>query len=120
MAQQTTVRYIDDLDGSEAHGTVEFGLDGRSYSIDLSEENAAKLREALAPFIEAARRSGGRGGSGDRGQRRSGQQQTEKKSARSNREQTAAIRQWAREHGHQVSDRGRIPTSVIEAYESAS
>jgi Lsr2 len=119
MAQQTTVRYIDDLDGSEAQGSVEFGLDGRSYSIDLSEENAAKLRTALAPFIEASRKPGGRGGASDRAQRRSGQQ-TEKKSARSNREETAAIRQWAREHGHQVSDRGRIPTSVLEAYESAS
>ena len=119
MAQQTTVRYIDDLDGSEAQGTVEFGLDGRSYSIDLSEENAAKLRSALAPFVEAARKPGGRGGAAERGQRRS-PQQTEKKSARSNREQTAAIRQWARENGHQVSDRGRIPTSVLAAYESAS
>jgi hypothetical protein len=119
MAQQTTVRYIDDLDGSEASGTVEFGLDGRSYSIDLSEKNAAKLRAALAPFVDAARRAGGRGGAGERGQRRSGQQ-ADKKSTRSSREQTAAIRQWAREHGHQVSDRGRIPTSVIEAYESAS
>jgi hypothetical protein len=119
MAQQTTVRYIDDLDGSEASGTVESGPDGRSYSIDLSEKNAAKLRAALAPFVDAARRPGGRGGAGERGQRRSGQQ-ADKKSTRSSREQTAAIRQWAREHGHQVSDRGRIPTSVIEAYESAS
>ena len=51
MAQQMTVRFVDDLDGSEASGTVDFGLDGRRYEIDLSEANAARLREALAPFV---------------------------------------------------------------------
>jgi len=55
------VRFIDDLDGSEASGTIDFGLDGRTYEIDLSEENAAKLRDALAPFIDAGRKAGGRG-----------------------------------------------------------
>ena len=68
MAQQTTVRFIDDLDGSDASSTVTFALDGRSYEIDLSEDNAAKLRDALAPFVDAARKSGGRGGPA-RGQR---------------------------------------------------
>jgi Lsr2 len=52
MAQQTTVRFIDDLDGSEAAGTITFGLDGRTYEIDLSDENADKLRHALAPYLE--------------------------------------------------------------------
>ena len=60
MAQQTTVRFIDDLDGSEAAGTFDFSLEGRNYQIDLSDENAAKLREALTPFIDAARTAGGR------------------------------------------------------------
>jgi hypothetical protein len=59
MAQQTTVRFVDDLDGSEASGTVDFGLDGRRYEIDLSEGNAARLREALAPFVGVARAAGG-------------------------------------------------------------
>ena len=61
MAQQTTVRFIDDLDGSDASGTFDFSLDGRNYQIDLSDENAAKLRDALAPYLGAARKTGGRG-----------------------------------------------------------
>src|SRR5215203_3175313 len=62
MAQQTTVRFIDDLDGSDAVGTVTFSLDNRSYEIDLSDENTDKLHEALAPFIEHGRKVGGRSG----------------------------------------------------------
>ena len=116
MAQQTTVRFIDDLDGSDASGTFDFSLEGRNYQIDLSDGNAAKLHDALAPYISVARKAGGRGG------RRRTQQQTAvaEKPARANREETAAIREWAREHGHKVSDRGRIPKSVIEAYQAAS
>jgi nucleoid-associated protein Lsr2 len=109
MAQQTTVRFIDDLDGSEASGTFDFSLEGRQYQVDLSDDNAAKLRDALAPFIEAGRKTGGRG----RGR-------TQRQPTLSNREETHAIREWAREHGHKVSDRGRISKSVMEAYKAAS
>src|SRR5689334_12854822 len=56
MAQQTTVRFVDDLDGSDAAGTFDFAIDGRQYQIDLSDENATKLRDALAPYVGAARR----------------------------------------------------------------
>jgi hypothetical protein len=115
MAQQTTVRFIDDLDGSDASGTFDFSLEGRNYQIDLSDDNAARLRDALAPYIGAARKAGGRG----RG-RTSRQTVVADKPTRSSREETAAIRGWARENGHQVSDRGRIPKSVIEAYQAAS
>jgi Lsr2 len=118
MAQQTTVRFIDDLDGSEASGTVDFGLEGRNYQIDLSEENAAKLREAMAPFIDAARKAGGRGSG--RGRARGRQQAAEEAPAKSNREETAAVREWARANGHKVNDRGRISKAVIEAYQAAS
>ena len=104
MAQQTTVRFIDDLDGSDASGTFDFSLEGRNYQIDLSDDNAAKLRDALAPYIGVARKAGGRGG-----RRRQQQTAAAEKPARSNREETAAIREWARERGHKVSDRGRIP-----------
>jgi hypothetical protein len=114
MAQRTTVRFIDDLDGSEASGSLAFALEGRSYEIDLSDENAAKLRDALAPFIDVARKSGG---SGRRAQRQTG---ISDKPARSDREVAHAIREWAREHGHKVSDRGRISKSVMEAYKAAS
>ena len=120
MAQQTIVMFVDDLDSSEASGTVDFALDGRSYEIDLSDENAAKLRDALAPFIDAARKVGGSRGAG-RGRRAQRQPAQEaEKPARSKREETAAIRQWAREHGYQVAERGRIPKSVMEAYQAAS
>ena len=112
MAQQMTVRFIDDLDGSDASGTFDFSLDGRNYQIDLSDENAAKLRDALAPYLGAARKTGGRGGRGPAPR----QTVIAGKSPRSGREETTAIREWARQNGHTVSDRGRIPKSVIEAY----
>jgi len=121
MAQQTTVTFVDDLDGSEASGTVEFALDGRSYEIDLSDENSAKLRDALQPFINAARRAGGRssGRGRARGQGRGQGQPAAEKPAAANRQETAAIREWARQHGHQISERGRIPKSVRDAYREA-
>jgi hypothetical protein len=114
MAQQTTVRFIDDLDGSEASGTFDFSLEGRNYQIDLSDENAAKLREALSPFIDAARKAGGRGSG--RGRR---QTAPAEKPTRSNRDETQAIREWARQNGHKVNARGRIPKAVVEAYRAA-
>ncbi len=118
MAQQTTVRFIDDLDGSDAVGTFDFALEGRNYQIDLSDDNAAKLRAALTPFIDAARKADGR--SSGRGRARAQRPTSEEKPARSSREETAAIREWARANGHQVNDRGRIPKVVIDAYQAAS
>jgi hypothetical protein len=116
MAQQTTVRFIDDLDGSDAVGTVTFSLENRAYEIDLSDENTDKLHDALAPFIEHGRKAAG--GSGGR-RRTRGQAAMTDKPSRTNREETHAIREWARQNGHQVSDRGRIPKSVIDAYQAA-
>src|ERR687893_1012606 len=113
MAQQTTGRFIDDLNGSDAVGTVTFSLDNRSYEIDLSDENTDKLHDALAPFIEHGRKAGGR--SGGRGRTR-GQAPMTDTPARSNRGETHAIREWARQNGHKVNDRGRIPKAVLEAY----
>jgi hypothetical protein len=117
MAQQVNVKFVDDLDGSDAAGTVSFGLDGRAYEIDLSDDNAARLRDSLASFIAAARKSGS-AAAGDR--------RTQKMAASSgprpqplDREQTAAIRAWARQNGHQVSDRGRITKTVMEAFQAA-
>lgn len=107
MAQKVLVELVDDLDGSVAEETVEFGLDGVSYEIDLSEPNASELRDSLAQYLEYARRSGGRKRVG----RRSGGQP-----ATVDREQNQAIREWARQNGFEVSDRGRIPTEVVEAY----
>jgi len=118
MAQQVDVRYVDDIDGSDASGTVSFALDGRSYEIDLSDDNAAKLRDSLASFVAAARRAGGSTGTRRARSQRS-TSDTDEAPARSNREETAAIRAWARENGHEVSERGRIPKAVVQAYQSA-
>jgi hypothetical protein len=110
MAQKHIVQLIDDLDGAEAAETVEFALDGTRYEIDLSADNAAELRDALAIYIANARRSSR---PGPRPGNRTPRPQ------RTDREQTAAIRDWARNNGHQVGDKGRIPSQVLDAYHSA-
>jgi hypothetical protein len=118
VAQIREVRLVDDLDGQSADETVEFGIDGRNYEIDLSKKNAGRLRDALADFVGAARRSGGRrrsGGAGS-GSASAGAGTAPKGRASIDREQNQAIRDWARKRGMKVSDRGRIPADVLEAY----
>jgi hypothetical protein len=110
MAQKHIVQLIDDLDGGEAAESVSFALDGANYEIDLSVKNAAKLRDVLAVYIGSARRSGRGGGRQQATGRRTG------RAARSDREQTQAIREWARKNGHKVGEKGRIPATVLEAY----
>jgi len=113
MAKKVTVTLVDDFDGDgPADETVEFSIDGLSYEIDLSAKNAKKLREDLKQWIEAGRRVGGRrrGRSGGSGRGR----------ASIDREQSAAIREWARRSGHKVSTRGRIPAEIIEAFHAAT
>lgn len=107
MAKQTTVTLIDDLDGSQADEQVEFAVDGRSYEIDLSAANVTRLREALAPFISAARRTGGR---------RTSAAAPAAARPSTDREQNQAIREWAQQQGMKISERGRIPSNVLEAY----
>ncbi|MBD0322141.1 MAG: Lsr2 family protein [Aldersonia sp.] len=120
MAKKVTVTLIDDVDGEAvADETVEFGLDGVSYEIDLSEENAELLREQFQAWIDSARRVSGR--------RRvkpaaaaTATATTTKARVPVDREQSAAIREWARRNGHKVSARGRISADVIEAYNKAN
>jgi hypothetical protein len=107
VAKQTTVTLVDDLDGSEAEEQVEFAVDGRSYEIDLSAANSARLRDALAPFVSSARRISGR--------RRSGGSPVVSRPS-TDREQNQAIREWAQRQGMTISERGRIPSNVLEAY----
>ena len=107
MAQKVTVALEDDLDGGPADETVRFGLGGAEYEIDLSKKNAAAFRRQLAPFIEHARKAG-------RGQRRRPGRTA------SSRERSGGIRAWAKDQGIAVSDRGRIPASVVEQYEAAT
>lgn len=71
MAQRVEVVLVDDLDGSEADETVFFALDGVSYEIDLSDDNAGTLRSALEGYVANARKIAGRNGSGRARRRRS-------------------------------------------------
>ncbi|MBY8855761.1 Lsr2 family protein [Nocardia sp. CA2R105] len=113
MAKKVTVSLIDDVDGeSIADETIEFAIDGVSYEIDLSTTNAAKLRDGLETWVASARRVSGR--------RRSGKAAVNAGAPKSrvsmDREQSAAIREWARRKGHKVSARGRISAEITDAY----
>jgi hypothetical protein len=107
MAQKITVALEDDLDGGPADETVRFALSGAEYEIDLSKKNASTFRKPLAPFLEHARKAG-------RGQRRRPGR------AGASRDRSGGIRAWAKGQGIAVSDRGRIPASVVEQYEAAT
>lgn len=103
MAQQVTVQLTDDLDPSlTATETVEFGVDGVAYAIDLHPKNSKKLRDLLAPWITSARKVG-----------RAPKKTVTVKKPHSDR---AAIRAWAQSVGMVVGDRGRIPADIICAY----
>ena len=106
MAQKVHITLEDDLDGGDAAETVAFGLDGRSYEIDLNDKNAAALRDALARYVAAARRGGGSRGTAAKRRTQMGTSARE-------------IRDWARSNGHKVPDRGRIPADIREAFEAA-
>lgn len=112
MAKQVITLLTDDLDGGEADRTVEFGLDGVNYTIDLSEKNAGKLRKALDPYLNVANRVG-RGGGDARPARRNGSAPS---TGRAGRDENQKIREWAGQNGYEVSERGRIPSSIVEAY----
>ena len=115
MAQRVEIILEDDYDGSQADETVLFGLDGAEYEVDLSSENAQTLRDALAPWVAVARRTGGRRkratvGSAPR---------TSATSGSSGASNTSDIRAWAQENGFEVSSRGRVSAEVRDAYEKA-
>lgn len=105
MAQRTQVLYVDDIDGSDAEGTVRFGLGGTDYEIDLNKKHADQFAKAIGPFIDAARKvpSSRRAARGPR----------------VSRHDQSGVRAWAREQGIKVSDRGRIPADVLARYEAA-
>ncbi|MDO5661884.1 MAG: Lsr2 family protein [Brachybacterium sp.] len=103
MARKTFVELIDDIDGSKAEETVSFSLDGVSYEIDLTTDNAQKLRNDVGQWTDKARRVAGR----------------RQRGAVARGEDTGKIRQWARDNGYDVSDRGRISGEIREAYRQA-
>ncbi|MBB2942789.1 histone-like nucleoid-structuring protein Lsr2 [Actinoplanes sp. CA-015351] len=114
MARQVITTLIDDLDGKKADRTVEFSLDGVSYTIDLSEANAGKLRKVLDPYISAGTRLG-RTTSGRIGSRALAPARTA-----GSRDENRLIREWAIANGHKISERGRIPQEVSNAYRAAN
>ena len=106
MATKITVELEDDLDGGPANETVRFGLDGVAYEIDLSRQHARAFRRDLASFLVHARRA-------ERARRRPAR-------SSAGRRDSGDIRAWARDAGIQVSERGRIPASVVEQYHAAT
>ena len=118
MAQKVQVLLVCDLHADEVEGTetLTFGLDGSSYEIDACDDHAVELRDAFAPFVGAARRAGR--GSATSPQRRSSRAGA-RGAASGDKQRVAQIRAWARNNGHQVSERGRIAATVLQAYEAA-
>lgn len=115
MAERIVHQLIDDIDGSEIPDgggeRVEFSLRGVEYRIDLSTANAAKLDKALKPFVAAALKV-----RGPRGRR---PKAVGSNSSSSSKDRLGTIREWARESGYEVSDRGRIKAEIVEAFEAA-
>jgi nucleoid-associated protein Lsr2 len=107
IAQKVTVVLEDDLTGGPAKQTVRFAFEGTDHEIDLNAKNATAFGKQLAPYIEHARKAG-------RAQSRRGGRTAV------NRQRSGDIRAWAKEHGLAVSERGRIPASVVEQYHAAS
>jgi hypothetical protein len=112
VAQRTILELVDDLDGGKADETVSFALDGVEFEIDLSAENAARLRDAIAEFVGHARRVGGRKQRGT----------TTPKPANGNgngKPDTQAVREWARSQGETVAERGRVPQALVMRFQEA-
>src|SRR3954447_8154150 len=104
MAQRVQVVLEDDYDGGSADETVTFALDGAEYEIDLSAKNAGRLRDALAPWVGHARKTGGRRKRGTKA---------------SSGTSTSDMRAWAQENGYEVSSRGRVSAEIRDAYDRA-
>ena len=110
MAQKVQTLFVDDLDGSEAEGTVRFGLDGTEYEIDLNAQHARQLRDVLARYVAAGRRVG----AGIRRPARGGRK------AQRNALNTTEVREWAKTQGIDVKDRGRVPAELVVKFKAAT
>lgn len=112
MAQRTILELVDDLDGGKADETVTFALDGVEYEIDLSDDNAATLRDTFAEFVGHARRVGGR-------KQRGAGAPAVKAVAGNGKPDTQAVREWARSQGETVAERGRVPQALVIRFQEA-
>jgi nucleoid-associated protein Lsr2 len=112
MAKTVITQVTDDLDGSNGAETVTFGYEGRSWEIDLSKKNRSTLERALKPYIDAGRKTaGGRGRRPNPARRGRGRSTSGL--------DLVAIRDWARQQGYTVADRGRISAEITDAYNAA-
>lgn len=110
MAQRTILELVDDLDGGQADETVTFALDGVDFVIDLSADNASRLRDTLAEYVGHARRTGGR-------KQRGATKVTAP--ATNGKPDTQAVREWARSQGENVAERGRVPQALVIRFQEA-
>ncbi|WP_040166177.1 histone-like nucleoid-structuring protein Lsr2 [Microbacterium gorillae] len=117
MARKIVHQLIDDLDGTVLEpgtgDTVHFSLDGTAYEVDLTAEHADELRAALEPYVRAGRRLG-------RGSAAASSPAKSRRGSGAARDDLAEVRSWANANGHTVSDRGRVPAAVLEAYDAAN
>ncbi len=124
MARRIVHQLVDDLDGTVLEvgsgETVLFSLDGTAYEIDLTDENAAALRAAFAPFIAAARSVSARSAAAPRRTGASASASTgSRKQKRAGQRDYTPVREWAASNGYTLSERGRVPAAVLEAYDAA-
>lgn len=119
MARKIVHQLVDDLDGTVLEvgdgETVLFSVDGTAYEIDLTHDNANALRETLAPYIDAARRVSNRPASS----RTASSSSAGRRQKRAGQRDYAPIREWAAKNGYELSERGRVPAQVLEAYDAA-
>lgn len=118
MARRIVHQLVDDIDGSVLEvgegETIHFSLNGQAWEVDLNEAHARELREALEPYISAGRRAGSGGAP-----RSSSSSSSSSRKRPARNPEVAAIRAWANDNGYSLSERGRIPAPVIEAYNKA-
>ena len=111
MAQKIQTLFIDDIDGGAAEGTVRFALDGTDYEIDLNAKHSEELRSAIGKYVNHARKVGSLRRAG-RGAGRAGRAGSALN--------TTEIRNWAREQGYDIKDRGRVPADLVAKYQAAT
>jgi hypothetical protein len=112
MAQKVQTLFIDDIDGGEAEGTIRFALDGTEYEIDLSTKHSEELRSAIEKYVGHARKVGGTARRAGRPAGRAGRANPALN--------TTEIRNWARENGYDIKDRGRVPADLVAKYQAAT
>jgi nucleoid-associated protein Lsr2 len=113
VAQKIQTLFIDDIDGGAAEGTVRFALDGTEYEIDLNAEHTEELRSALGKYVSHARKVGS-------GARRVGRAAGRVSRGAGPAQNTTEIRNWAREQGYDIKDRGRVPGDLVAKYQAAT